>query len=159
MADDPPWPTDPDEAIAEAEAQVQRHLADPEVRKEGIRQNNLMYGALIAIGVVMVQPFLTVSPLDLTAQICVIAFAVAIPVLSGLVLVTQQETFRQRESKSRLVEVGRNIGQLAAVVGVVAGFWHISWIAGVVTIVAAIFGIAIQSAGYSRLEWGNRRAN
>lgn len=166
MADDsvdPPWPTDPAAALAaaekeraDAEAEVQRQLADPENRKEGIRQNNLVYGALIAIGVVMVQPFLTVSPLDLTAMICVISFAIAIPVLSGLVLVTHQESFRQRESRSRLVEVGRNIGQLAAVVGIVAGFWHISWIAGVVTIVAACFGMAIHAAGYSRLEWGRK---
>lgn len=118
MADNsvnPPWPTDPDEARAEAakvradaEAAVQKHMADP--------------------------------------------------VLSALVLVTHQENFRQRASRSKFVEVGRNVGQLAAVIGVGAGFWHISWIAGIATIVAACFGIAIHSAGYSRLEWGNRKA-
>ena len=168
MADNsvnPPWPTDPDEALAEAakvradaEAAVQKHMADPEVGKEWIRQNGLIYSALIAIGVVMVQPFLQVSDLDMSAKICVIAFAIALPVLSALVLVTHQENFRQRASRSKFVEVGRNVGQLAAVIGVGAGFWHISWIAGVATIVAACFGIAIHSAGYSRLELRNRKA-
>ncbi len=168
MADnsvDQPWPTDPDKARAEAAkaradalAAVQKHMADPEVRKEWIRQNDLIYSALIAIGVVMVQPFLQVSKLDLSAKICVISFAIALPVLSALVLVTHQENFRQRESRSTLVEVGRNVGQLAAAIGVGAAFWHISWIAGVAAIVAACFGIAIHSAGYSRLELGNRKA-
>lgn len=168
MADNsvnPPWPTDPDEARAEAEkaradaeAAVQKHMADPEVQKEWIRQNGLIYSALIAIGVVMVQPFLQVSELNMSAKICVISFAIALPVLSALVLVTHQENFRQRASRSKFVEVGRNVGQLAAVIGVGAGFWHISWIAGVATIVAACFGIAIHSAGYSRLELGKRKA-
>ena len=168
MADnsvDSPWPTDPDEALAEAskaradaEAAVQKHLADPEVRKEWIRQNSLIYSALIAIGVVMVQPFLQTPELDVSAKICVISFAIALPVLSALVLVAHQESFRQRASRSMVVEVGRNVGQLAAVIGVGAGFWHISWIAGVATIVATCFGIAIHSAGYSRLEWGTGKA-
>jgi uncharacterized membrane protein len=168
MADNsvnPPWPTDPDKALAkaakaraDAEAAVQKHMADPEVQKEWIRQNGLIYGALIAIGVVMVQPFLQISELDTSAKICVISFAIALPVLSALVLVTHQENFRQRASRSTFVEVGRNVGQLAAVIGVGAGFWHISWIAGVATIVAACFALAIHSAGYSRLELRNRKA-
>ena len=37
----------------------------PELEQEWLRQNNLGYGALIAIGVVMVQPFLTAASLDL----------------------------------------------------------------------------------------------
>jgi hypothetical protein len=50
--------------------------------QEWIRQNSLIYGALIAIGVYMVQPFLTAPSLDLSARICVVAFAVAIPLLA-----------------------------------------------------------------------------
>ena len=46
--------------------------------QEWIRQSNLMYGGLIGIGIVMIQPFLTAS-LDLSAWICVVAFSVAIP--------------------------------------------------------------------------------
>jgi O-antigen/teichoic acid export membrane protein len=164
MADssvDPPGPNDPDDAdahVAEAstdvEADMKKRLADPELQKEWRRQNDLIYSALIAVGVVMVQPFLAGPELDLSATICVVSFAVALPVLSALVLVTHHESFRQRASRSRLVEVGRNAGQLAAVVGVGAGFWHISWIAGVAMIVATCFGMAVHSAGFSRLELG-----
>ena len=55
----------------------------PGVEQEWIRQNNVMYGGLIGIGIVMVQPFLSVSSLDFPAWICVVAFSVAIPLLAG----------------------------------------------------------------------------
>ena len=72
---------------------------DPGLVQEWLRQNNLIYGALIAIGVFMVQPFLTAPSLDLTARICVVAFAVAIPLLAALVMVNRQEAFRRRASE------------------------------------------------------------
>jgi hypothetical protein len=65
--------------------------ADPEQLQEWLRQNNLIYGGLIGIGVLMVQPFLTAGSLDLSAKVCVVAFSVAIPLLAALVLVNQQE--------------------------------------------------------------------
>ena len=40
------------------------------------------------------------------------------------------------------------IPQPCAATGVVAGFWHIRWIAGV----AVLVGIGVHSAGYVRLE-------
>jgi hypothetical protein len=52
---------------------------DPAQEQEWLRQNNLIYGGLIGIGVVLVQPFLTAASLDLSATICVVAFSVAIP--------------------------------------------------------------------------------
>jgi hypothetical protein len=51
---------------------------DPELEQEWLRQNNLIYGCLIGIGVVLVQPFLTAPSLDLSATICVVAFSVVI---------------------------------------------------------------------------------
>lgn len=121
--------------------------------REWVRQNNLAYAALIVIGVYMVQPFLTAASLDVSATICVVAFAVAIPLLAALVLVGQQETFRQRPTKSVLVTwIAKPVAQGSAVVGVVAGFWHITWIAGVAMLVVAFIALGVQSAGYTRLE-------
>jgi hypothetical protein len=59
---------------------------DPALEQEWLRQNNLSYGGLIAIGVFMVQPFLTAGSLDVAARICILAFAVAIPLLAALML-------------------------------------------------------------------------
>jgi hypothetical protein len=49
---------------------------DPAQEQEWLRQNNLIYGGLIGIGVVLVQPFLTAASLDLSATICVVAVLV-----------------------------------------------------------------------------------
>ena len=67
---------------------------DPKLVQEWLRQNNLAYGGLIAIGVALVQPFLTAATLDRSARICVVAFSVAIPLLAGLLVLNRQEVFR-----------------------------------------------------------------
>jgi hypothetical protein len=126
---------------------------DRELEREWVRQNNLAYVGLMVIGVYMVQPFLTAASLDVSARICVVAFAVAIPLLAALVLVGQQETFRQQPTKSVLVTwIAKPVAQGSAVVGVIAGFWHITWIAGVAMLVVAFIAVGVQSAGYTRLE-------
>lgn len=125
---------------------------EPEQQREWIRQNNVIYGGLIAIGLVLVQPFLTVTTLDWSAKICVIAFSAAIPLLAALILVNRQEDFRRRATDSLLVRVTRSIAQLLAFVGVVAGFWHIIWLAGVGILVSGFTAMMVHSAGYFRLE-------
>ncbi len=139
--------------LNECPEQVQEWLRrDPEQEQEWLRLNNLIYGALIAIGLVMVQPFLTAASLDLSAKICVVAFSVAIPLLAALVMVNRQEAFRRRATKSVLVVITKAVAQLCAFIGVVAGFWHILWIAGVGMLAGGIVGLAVHSAGYWRLE-------
>jgi hypothetical protein len=98
---------------------------DPKLEQEWLRQKNLSYVGLIAIGVYLVQPFLTAASLDLSAKICVVAFSVAIPLLAALVMVNWQEAFRRRRTTSRVIA-----GILAT--GLVA--------------------VAVHSAGYVSLE-------
>lgn len=113
-----------------------------------------MYSGLIAIGVVLVQPFLTpgAGPNDLSAQICVIAFALAIPLLSALIMLNRHETFRRRKTSSVFVLVIQQAALGLGVVGVVAGFWHIMPIAGIAFLVAAIVGLVAHGTGYTRVE-------
>ena len=117
-----------------------------------MRQLSLIYSGLIGIGVVMVQPFLTASSLDLSAKISVVAFSVAIPMLAALVLVNQQEVLRQRATTTFLVETARVVAQTCAFVGVVAGFWHINWIAGVGMLAGGAVGVVVHLVGYWNLE-------
>ena len=125
---------------------------DPAQEQEWVRQNKTAYVGLIAVGLVMVQPFLSAASLDLSAKICVVAFAVAIPLLASLVMVSEQESFRRRMTPSVLVRVAKSVAQVAASLGVVAGFWHMTWIAGVAMVGAGIVGVGVHSAGYWRLE-------
>jgi len=117
-----------------------------------LRQLSLIYSGLILIGVYMVQPFLTAASLDLSAKICVVAFSVAIPLLAALVLVNQQEAFRRRATTSVLATIARVVAQNCAFVGVVAGFWHIHWIAGVGMLASGLVAVVVHSAGYTGLE-------
>ena len=143
----------------EAEWLAQHVTQDPELQQEWIRQDNLAYGGLIAIGIVLVQPFVAGASLDASGMICAVAFAIANPLLAALVLVNQQETFRRRRTSSRTVAVARATAQGSAFVGVVAGFWHIHWIAGVGVLVSALLAVGVQSAGITRLELGERPAS
>ncbi|MCW6004427.1 hypothetical protein K1W54_07495 [Micromonospora sp. CPCC 205371] len=140
-----------EEARREAE-RIRQAAQEPEQQREWIRQNNVIYGGLIAIGLVLVQPFLTATTLDRSAKICVIAFSVAIPLLAALVLVNRQESFRRRATDSLMVRVTQSIAQMLAFVGVVAGFWHITWLAGVGFLVSGFAAMMVHSAGYIRLE-------
>jgi hypothetical protein len=89
----------------------------------------LIYGGLIIVGVYMVQPFLVAPSLDTSAEVFVIAFAVAISVLAAAHHGQSAGGFprlandlRHRQSRSRDRAAG-------AFVGIVAGFWHITWVA------------------------------
>ncbi len=136
--------------------QLQQAALEPEQQREWIRQNNVIYGGLIAVGLILVQPFLTATTLDLTAKLCVVTFSAAIPLLAALVLVSHQEAFRRRVTDSIAVRVTRAIAQLLAFVGIVAGFWHMMWLAGVAVLVSGFVATLVHSAGYLRLERGGK---
>jgi len=143
-------------AIADRlEAQASRATANTLTGKggaEAVRQSGLIYGGLIGIAVVMVQGFLEAPSHDPSARVSVIAFSVAIPLLAALVMVNRQETFRGRRTPSVSVTIAQVVAQGAAFVGLVAGFWHIDWIAGVALLAAAFVGLFVHSAGWWRLE-------
>jgi fatty acid desaturase len=77
---------------------------------------------------------------------------VAIPLLAALVVINRQEAFRRRMTRSVLVTIAQVVAQMCAFVGVVAGFWHIMWAAGVAMLAAGLVAVAVHSAGYARLE-------
>ncbi|MDF2742892.1 MAG: hypothetical protein K0S88_4268 [Actinomycetia bacterium] len=120
--------------------------------QEWLRESDLINGGLIIIGVYMVQPFLTAASLDLPARVCVVAVSVAIPLLAALVLVNRRELSRHRATRSRLVIWTRVVAQNLAFVAVVAGFWHISWIAGVGMLAGGLMAVAVHAAGYLDLR-------
>jgi cation transport ATPase len=140
-----------EQARAEAERVTEDALTG-ESKHEGLRQLGVIYGGLILIGLYIVQPFLVAPSLDASATLSVIAFAVAIPLLAALILVNRQEIFRGRRTTSLTVTVAQSVAQLASFVGIVAGFWHITWIAGVTFLIAGLVGIWVHSAGWWRVE-------
>jgi hypothetical protein len=106
---------------------------------------------LVGVGVVFVQPFLTAEPADLTAKVCVVAFAVALPLLATLILLNRQEAFRKKFAASRLVAMTQIVGPVSAFVGTVAGLWHVLWIAGIATLSLGVFGVVVHAMGFRSL--------
>jgi hypothetical protein len=149
-------------ALEQANAEQERVIAvserwEPEaltgpMTQEVLGQLGLIYGGLILIGLYMVQPFLTAPSIDASAKVSVVAFVVAILLLAALVLVNRQEAFRGRPTASVTVTIARVVAQLAAFVGIVAGFWHIMWIAGVTFLAAGLVAVGVHSAGLWRVE-------
>jgi hypothetical protein len=140
-----------EQARADAE-RIEAEAQTGEMKEEVVRQLGVIYGGLIGVAVVMVQPFLAATTLDASARVSIIAFAVAIPLLAALVLVNRQEAFRGRLTTSVLVTIAQVIAQGAAFVGIVAGFWHITWVAGVTFVAAGLVAMGVHSAGFWRLE-------
>jgi hypothetical protein len=54
-----------------------------------------------------------------------------------------------------VVEVTKVVAQTCAFAGVVAGFWHILWIAGVGILAGGLVAVGVHSAGYMRVEQGH----
>jgi hypothetical protein len=132
---------------------------EPGLADEWLRQNNLMYGGLVGICIVLVQPLVTIvapSPLGLAS---VTLFAIAIPMLAALILLNRQELYRHRLARSRVVIVAQSVAMGTAFAGIVTTFWEVSWIAGVALLVSATVAMFVHSAGYVRVEgplkWGS----
>jgi hypothetical protein len=76
----------------------------------------------------------------------VIAFAVSIPLLAALLVLNRQEEFRNRATRSPLVELARAVAQASAFVGQTAALWHISTVAGIVFLAVAFVAVGVHSS-------------
>lgn len=122
-------------------------------QKEGwLQQDSLIYGGLIGICVVIMQPFIAATSLDVPFKICIVAFSLAIPMLAVLIMLTQVQSLHHYASYPGYLVIARIVGQVSAFIGVIAAFWHMLWIAGVVVLVSGVVGLALYATYYRRLE-------
>ncbi|WP_433164438.1 hypothetical protein [Kribbella sp. CA-247076] len=119
---------------------------DPAQRTLWQKQNNLLYLGLIGIGTVLVQPFVTESDLDPSATVCVVAFAIAIPLLAVLSMLNQLEELHGTTLYSRAAGFAKGLGLLGAMTGVVAAFWHIHWLAGLGIVVSGLTAMVLYAS-------------
>ena len=121
--------------------------------KEWVKEVHGIYAGLIAIAIVMIQPFMYQGEFSgPAAMVCVYAFALSVPILAALLLLNYYEEYRRHLSQSKLVAVARALAQIAAVVGVIAGFWHISPIAGMLACGGGAIGGVAYTVGYTLLS-------
>jgi hypothetical protein len=128
-------------------------LATPEEKRQWAKQNNLMYGGLIAISVVILQGFLGTSALRASGRVSIVAFAVALPLLAVLILLGELHPDDPTHA-SMVYEITKAVAMVAAVTGVVAAFWHIDWLAGVALLAAGAAGLGVYSAHFTGSRFG-----
>jgi hypothetical protein len=123
-------------------------LATPAEKRRWAKQNNLMYGGLIAISVVILQGFLSASSLGVSGRISVVAFAVALPLLAVLILLGELHPDDPTQSTVSY-EITKAVAMVGAITGVVAAFWHIDWLAGVALLAAGAAGLGVYGAHFT----------
>ncbi len=124
--------------------------------REGRTLTVTIDSALIGIGILMVQAHLANVQIGGSAFISVIAFAIAIPLHSALLLLSQHENYYQQLSRSWVVSLARSTSKVASVVGVAAGFWQISWIPGIAVVASGLIAGLVHTLGYM---WLDRRSD
>ncbi len=120
-----------------------------ELQEAWIRQSSAILAGLIGISAVVVQALISIKATDLPALIALLAFAVALPIMGMLVMLNVVLTRFRYASFPGYLTFAYFVGEGSAAVGVVAAFWHVSWIAGVLIIASSFAGLGIYFA-YSR---------
>ena len=121
------------------------------VRPEWTRDDDLMNGGLIAIGAIVVQAFLSRGAgLETSAFVSILAFALAIPLLVALIFLNHLQADWKEAPYPRYLVAARVIAQGSAVVGVIAAFWQLSWLAAVVIVISIVAAVLLYLAYYRR---------
>jgi hypothetical protein len=130
---------------------VKEDPTQQEQQEKWIRELDLIYLGLITIGAIIVQPFIMAQSLDVSARICILAISLALPLLAFLVLINQVRSLYHIAFEPPYLAVAKGIGLLSACVGVIAAFWHMFWMAGVLASVSGIAGGVFYTLYYRRL--------
>ena len=112
-----------------------------------IKLHDLYAGGLILISLVILQDFLNISRLDTAAFLAILAFSIALPLLSGtLVLSVVEKKFSKRPSRVIII-IEHSVFLLSILIddmGIGAAFWHALLIVGI----AFFFSVAITLVVY-----------
>ncbi len=129
-----------------------------ELQEEWIRQSNTILAGLIGISVVILQALIAIKAQDPAARVALVAFALALPMLSVLVMLNVTLAKVRYASFPAYVTLAYVLGEGSAVVGVVAAFWHVSWVAGLLILLSSVAGIGIFFAYSRQLQKDNPAA-
>lgn len=113
------------------------------IKEQALHLYNLYTGGLIALILVILQAILGIDRADIWLSITIDAFAIALPFLGGLLVVNLMEERypygTPRSLRTKLLSTCFTIGIASTFIGLDTAFWHISWLAGVLCIVAILF--------------------
>jgi hypothetical protein len=115
------------------------------------RVNDLLYGGYLGIRLLFLQAFVSLTTLDLALLIALFAFAVAIPLLAASIVLNNILWVVKYSSRSRWILLIRHISPVSAIVGIVAVFWHLSWISGLLFSISGSIGYVVCTTYYAQV--------
>ncbi len=126
-----------------------------ELKEEYTRESTAILAGLIGISVVIVQALISIHATDLPARIAILAFAVALPMLGMLFILTSLYARYRYASFPLYLTAAYVLGEGGAAVGVVAALWHLSWVAGVLVVVSGLLAVGVYFAYTRQLQKDN----
>ena len=120
-----------------------REKRRPEREKQ---QAQLLYPGMIALALIVLQAFISAGLSDVASFISVLVFALVLPILGVCLFVLNDpklDSNKVSDFFKKLVFWALPIGCLFIFVGLVAAFWHLSWIMGVVSLISGLVAGAI----------------
>jgi hypothetical protein len=117
---------------------------------------NMYAGGLLVVILVLMQGFLALPSFDTWIFISMWASAIAIPPLSGVLVINFVEKYYPyapaHSPSSKAVTTAFSIGSIAALIAVATAFGHISWIVLVTFAVSVLFTGVIYGLYVSHLD-------
>ncbi len=101
------------------------------------------------------QALIAINATDPPAVIALLAFAIALPMMGTLVMLKVVLARYRYASFPGYITFAYFVGEGGAAVGVVAAFWHVSWVAGVLIVVSGLAGLGIYFAYSKQLQADN----
>jgi len=122
-----------------------------EVSEDYKRVNDLLYGGFIGISLLILQAFVSLTTLDLPLLIALFALAVAIPLLAACIILNNILWVVEYGSRSRWILLIRHLSPICAIVGIIAVFWHLSWVAGLLFSISGSIGYLVCTNYYAQV--------
>lgn len=111
------------------------------------KQQNMIAAGLVAINLLILQAFIPLDHIDLAIMISIITFAISIPMLVFGALINEIFNTLEQLPVSKGYRFIWNIGLIASVVGIIAAFSHMLFIAGIIIFISGFIGFVVF-AGY-----------
>ena len=112
-----------------------------------LRSNNLLTGALLAVFLVILQTFIGIGLHNICSYIVIISLAVSGPCLASCIVIkTHEQKYPYRQSAT-IINTFYALGLLSGFIGLVATFWYMSPIVGIV-----FFGVSLIVFVFSILD-------
>ncbi len=113
--------------------------------KEGIVQDKLTIGGIIAFSLIILQAFISFQPqsLDISTIIAMGGFAVGIPLLVAYTSLCDHLEIEDPVLAPRDIICLYSVGLLSAVIGMAAAFWHLSASLGMLFVGSSLVGLGV----------------